>query len=64
MVGINDLVNEGKSVLETCKTYEKILLLIQKKIPETKVFIQSVLPVNNRQYNGWVNNDSVIELNA
>ncbi len=64
MVGINDLVNQGKSVSETCEIYEKILLRIREKTPETKVFIQSVLPVNNKRYGRWVNNGMVTELNS
>ena len=46
MIGINDL-NEQKSV-KTKANYAEILERIHKESPDTKVYIQSVLPVNNK----------------
>lgn len=63
MVGINDLSMIHKSVEATTKSYEKILNKFQKATPDTEVFIQSVLPVNNRVSLYWVDNQKVIELN-
>ncbi|MEO1187318.1 MAG: GDSL-type esterase/lipase family protein, partial [Cyanobacteria bacterium J06636_27] len=47
MVGINDFVNEKKSIEEVLDKYKIILKELKTKIPQTEVFIQSVLPVNN-----------------
>ena len=62
MVGINDFLNSGKSVKKTLKDYKKILLVIRQKTPITQVFVQSVLPVNNKINRFLLNNDKVIEL--
>lgn len=63
MVGINDFLNYGKSVRKTLEDYKKILLEIRQNTPNTQVFIQSVLPVNNKINKFWLNNDTVIQLN-
>ncbi len=47
MVGINDFVNEKKSIEEVLSKYKIILEEFQNQIPQTEIFIQSVLPVNN-----------------
>lgn len=62
MVGINDLISSGESVQNISKSYRSILLNIQAETPNTKVFIQSVLPVNNNS-RFWVDNGKVLELN-
>ena len=62
MVGINDLLYSGKSVQNISKNYRNLLLNIQTKTPKTKVFIQSVLPVNNTT-RLWIDNKNVLELN-
>jgi lysophospholipase L1-like esterase len=64
MVGVNDLMNALKSVEQTLSDYKKILTEIQKKTPNTKVFIQSVLPGNNQIARYWVDNSKVLELNV
>ena len=63
MVGINDFVNENKSVGEVLSKYKVILEEFQKQIPETEVFLQSVLPVNNNINYFLVNNENVIRFN-
>jgi hexosaminidase len=45
MIGINDLGLE-RSVEETAANYELIIQRIKKETPKTKLFIESVLPVN------------------
>ncbi|WP_337907018.1 GDSL-type esterase/lipase family protein [Iningainema tapete] len=62
MIGINDLVNEGKSVEKTLAGYENILTRFSNEIPNTKVFIQSVLPVNNK-FRYWQNNNNILQMN-
>jgi lysophospholipase L1-like esterase len=44
MIGIND-IGENRG-LESFSNYEKIILTIKKDSPNTTIFIQSVLPVN------------------
>ena len=64
MVGINDFVNEKKSIEEVLSKYKVILEELQKKIPQTEVFIQSVLPVNNNLTYFLQDNQKVIEFNS
>lgn len=45
MIGINDL-GADQSVDYVLKNYEKILATIRQKSPDTKIFVQSLLPVN------------------
>jgi len=63
MVGINDFVNEKKSIEELLQGYQEILHELQINIPDTQVFIQSVLPVNNDMTLFWQNNDTIIKFN-
>jgi lysophospholipase L1-like esterase len=64
MIGINDLMNDGKSVTVTLEQYKKILREFQEKTPNTKVFVQSVLPVNNKVYLYWEDNNNVVRINS
>lgn len=65
MIGVNDLIRKRK-VSEIISNYDKILKFIQKKSPQTKIFVQSVLPVNEdiRHRLSQAMNDDVIRLNA
>lgn len=63
MVGINDFVNEKKSIEEVLSKYKIILEEFQNKIPQTEVFIQSVLPVNNNLTYFLQDNQKVIKFN-
>lgn len=45
MIGINDL-GRGKPVKYVLSNYEEIIQTIQEKSPGTKIYIQSLLPVN------------------
>jgi lysophospholipase L1-like esterase len=63
MVGINDLHMLNTSVQETLDRYKRILNQFQEKLPNTEIFIQSVLPVNNEIYLYWVDNQKIIDLN-
>lgn len=63
MVGINDLHMLKKTVEATVEGYKKILNQFREKLPNTQVYIQSVLPVNNNIYLYWADNQKVIDLN-
>jgi lysophospholipase L1-like esterase len=45
MIGINDIKN-NVDLTESISDYEKILLTIRKDSPDTTIYIQSILPVN------------------
>lgn len=50
MIGTNDLAY-GKSVEYVIENYKKIVAQIQKDSPNTKIYIQSVLPVDDAVHN-------------
>ncbi len=56
-IGINDLASHMSSS-EISSTYQKIIDSIRKASPETRIYIQSVLPTEV-----YVSNDSIIKLN-
>jgi lysophospholipase L1-like esterase len=65
MIGVNDLIRK-RDISVIISNYDNILKLIQKKSPQTKIFVQSVLPVNTdirHRLSREVNND-IIRLNA
>ncbi|MEO1429482.1 MAG: GDSL-type esterase/lipase family protein [Cyanobacteria bacterium J06632_19] len=64
MVGINDFMNEKKSIEEVLSQYKNILEELQAQIPQTQVFIQSVLPINNKLTYIYEDNNKVIKLNS
>src|ERR1700758_361435 len=43
-IGINDII-EKIPLTEICENYEKLIKLFQKEMPQTKIYIQSNLPV-------------------
>ncbi|MEM7727146.1 MAG: GDSL-type esterase/lipase family protein [Cyanobacteria bacterium P01_A01_bin.45] len=63
MVGINDLVNEKKSIQEVLKGYKDILRELQIQTPQTEIFIQSILPVNNDIQLFLQNNNDLVQFN-
>jgi lysophospholipase L1-like esterase len=64
MIGINDFINDNKSVTATLEQYKKILHEFKEKTPSTEVFVQSVLPVNNKLYLYWEDNKNILKLNS
>jgi len=65
LIGINDL-SQGREVVKILNTYKTILRTLQEQTPKTKVFIQSLLPVNTQNYpnrNPEIH-QKVIEVNA
>lgn len=64
MIGINDLLR-GKDVPYVLANYYKIINRIKLKYPDTKIYIQSVLPVNNNiSQMGIIDSEKVIILNS
>ena len=63
MVGIND-VNDGRDMDHILANYKAIITRIKSELPKTKLYIQSLLPVNNSVFDHPINNDDVISLNT
>ncbi|MCP2730835.1 GDSL-type esterase/lipase family protein [Limnofasciculus baicalensis] len=63
MIGTNDIWNEGKSVPEITRNYKIILETIKAQTPNTQVFVQSLLPVNNQEYPIKVDNQDLMAVN-
>lgn len=61
MIGVNDLL--FKSVDATFEQYEKIVEEILEKSPKTSLYLQSLLPVNNKVRYTGLENEIIIELN-
>ena len=62
MISINDL-NQGREIKTISDNYKQILDIFKSQIPETKIYLQSVLPVNKR-FNKAEINEKVVQLNA
>ncbi|MGF1478653.1 MAG: GDSL-type esterase/lipase family protein [Cyanophyceae cyanobacterium] len=62
LVGINDLLGE-REVSEILASYQEILQTIQEKSPQTQLFIQSVLPVNYKDFAVDISNEDINTLN-
>lgn len=61
MIGVNDLFFHDIPYI--INNYEKIIQQIKEKSPETDLFIQSVLPVNNEVKNTTIDNELIARLN-
>jgi lysophospholipase L1-like esterase len=64
MIGVNDLWLLKSSKDDILKNYSAILTYLQMKTPDTKIYIQSMLPVNNIDFaNFKVDNKDIVFLN-
>ncbi|WP_342439346.1 GDSL-type esterase/lipase family protein [Paenibacillus sp. FSL L8-0436] len=63
MAGINDLY-EKRSIKKIVSNYSEIMKSFKTSSPDTKVYIQSVLPVNNEMYGDAIHNTDVVSLNT
>lgn len=61
MVGVNDLI--AATPVETAKNYKSILKQFKEDTPGTKLYVHSVLPVNNSVRKTGVDNADILELN-
>lgn len=62
MIGINDLVF-GNEPAEIELVYRQIVQKIRDESPSTRLYLESVLPVNNSLRRSGVRNSDVLELN-
>lgn len=63
LIGINDL-NQGRQVTDIAKNYSLILREFNDALPHTKLFVQSVLPVNYQKFQKTGVNEKIIALNT
>ncbi|GBF78788.1 GDSL-type esterase/lipase family protein [Aphanothece sacrum] len=63
MIGTNDIWNEQKTVDEVILNYQEILDIIKTKSPQTSVYIQSILPVNNINYSLSIDSNDLSPIN-
>ncbi len=61
MIGINDLILH--SVEHILTNYKQILQQIQQQSPATKVYVQSVLPINNNLRQTNMKNSDILDIN-
>ena len=58
LIGTND-INKKSSIASIARTYSRIIDAFKKKLPGTKIYVQSVFPINeqliNRQYYSGTN---------
>ncbi|MFN0216190.1 MAG: GDSL-type esterase/lipase family protein [Saprospiraceae bacterium] len=63
LIGVNDLIF-GNSVSEIESVYRSIVQKIRSESPDTELFLQSLLPINNEIRNAGATNDKITELNT
>ncbi|WP_062108772.1 GDSL-type esterase/lipase family protein [Bacillus niameyensis] len=63
MIGINDIY-DGRDSDHILANYESIITQVKSKLPDTKLYIQSLLPVNNSVFHHKIDNGVVEKLNA
>lgn len=63
MLGIND-IGKGLSTKEITKNYSKILENIKKNLPNTTIYVESVLPINKDLFKTNTSEKQIIDLNA
>lgn len=47
LIGINDIAQKGVTVEALKKRYKELVSKIREKSPQTRVYLQSVMPINN-----------------
>lgn len=50
MIGINDICSKRENTLSIINNYRQILATLSKLTPESKIYIQSILPAKNRKF--------------
>lgn len=60
MIGINELGGKNPT-RQTLMNYEKLIILIREKSPNTKLYVQSILPTSNSDHGR--NSDVIIIIN-
>lgn len=61
MIGIADL-RIGRSPARVAETYEAVLVALRSRSPQTKLVVQSVLPIDPKRFGSEIDPASVVEL--
>jgi hexosaminidase len=62
MIGVNDL-NQGLPVAKTLANYSRLFDDFAARLPGTRIYVQSVLPIND-QWRWGADNAGIAQLNA
>ncbi|MBQ8694683.1 MAG: hypothetical protein IJ513_03465 [Bacteroidaceae bacterium] len=62
MGGINDLHRSSPETV--AKRMESLIVCIQSSLPQTKIYVQSILPVNRIKENSYATNEIIRETNG
>lgn len=62
LIGIND-VSQGLSVAKLAERYESLVRKIRTQSPQTELYVQSVMPINNsfKRYKGLIGKENTIK---
>lgn len=63
LIGANDFWWEKKSIDKLLQNYKLILDTLKQKAPNVKVYVQSLLPVNNTNFDVALDNSTLSEFN-
>lgn len=63
MIGINDLARR-QDFSGILVNYQQILATIQQQSPQTQVYVQSILPINDRLFENAPSNETIRNLNT
>jgi lysophospholipase L1-like esterase len=63
-IGINNFIHCQQSSAEILADYQKIVAKIRDRSPQTEIFIQSVLPINQSKSGLNVSNREILQLNS
>lgn len=61
MVGVNSI--KYNSIEDIISQYESMIISLMKDNPNTEIYIQSVLPILNKNQEGRLNNKNIVKLN-
>ncbi len=62
LIGINDVADKYNTVNSLAAKYERLVKAIREKSPETQLFVQSVMPINNdfKRYKSLFGRETII----
>lgn len=62
LIGIND-ISHGQTVDELARRYERLVKKIREESPSTRLYLQSVMPINNsfKRYKGLIGKEQTIK---
>lgn len=63
LIGINDVANSRNTAASIAAKYETLVKEIREKSPETTLYIQSIMPVNNdfKRYKSLIGRENIIK---